>query len=181
MKKKNVFLTFLAAGLILTGSIGGARAYFTTYVEAQGGYPLSMGDETTVEEDFSNWTKHVAITREADSEPVYLRARAFCSAYELTYSDGSGKWTPGGDGYYYYSDSSDLWTSVADTEGEEEQVRAEELLVQILNVPSGEAEQKDFNVVVVYETTPVRYNDAGNPYADWSSTLDNGMVEGGVE
>ena len=67
MKKKNVILALLAAGLVLTSSVGSAWAYFTTYVEAQGGVTISLGDETDVEETFSSWTKHVSITVDENS------------------------------------------------------------------------------------------------------------------
>lgn len=31
---------------------------------------------------------------------------------------------------------------------------------------------ESFNVIVIYESTPVRYDENGEPYADWSETLD---------
>ena len=87
MKKKQIFLGFLAAGLVMSSSVGSAWAYFTTYVEARGGEVISLGDETSVTEEFSQWTKHIRITSDADSKPVYVRAKAFCSAYEIQYID----------------------------------------------------------------------------------------------
>ena len=176
MKRKHVFLAFLAAGLVLTGSIGSALAYFTTYVEARGGAVISLGDQTTVTEEFSQWTKHIRITSDADSGPVYVRAKAFCSAYEFVYTDPSedkNKWMPGADDYYYYSD-------IVEGGG-----TTEELLIQIKDVPSTDVEQKDFNVIVIYETTPVQYDENGTPIPakdiDWNGKLDITRVEGGVE
>ena len=53
--------------------------------------------------------------------------------------------------------------------------------MRIENVPEDITDPTGFNVVVVYESTPVRYDEAGNPYADWSMTLDSGsMDESGV-
>ena len=87
MKKRNIFLAALAAVMIAAGTVGSAWAYFTTYSE------------------FSDWTKHIAITSAEDSEPAYIRVKAFSgSEYTLVYSDASGKWTPGEDGYSYYAD-----------------------------------------------------------------------------
>lgn len=173
MKKNNVILAFLAAGLVAASSVGSAWAYFTTYVEAQGGHAISLGDQTTIEESFSSWTKHVAITADEGSEPVYVRAKAYCSAYTVTYSDESGKWTPGSGDYYYYSD---ILRAKETTD---------ELLVQIRDVPSDEVEQKDFNVIVIYETTPVQYHEDGTPLGadeiDWDVALDITTVEGGAE
>ena len=179
MKKKQIFLGFLAAGLVMSSSVGSAWAYFTTYVAARGGEVISLGDETSVTEEFSQWTKHIRITSDADSKPVYVRAKAFCSAYEIQYIDpnaadsDSEKWTPGADDYYYYS-------GIVEGGGE-----TTELLVHIKDVPSEEVDQKDFNVVIIYETTPVQYDENGKPLPaseiDWNDKLDITRVEGGVE
>lgn len=170
MKKKNLILTLLAVGAVLTGSIGHSWAYFTTYTQAQGGYSIDLGDQTEVHEDFSAWTKHVSITNSADSQPVYIRAKAFCgSAYDLVYSSESGKWTlKEADGYYYYSDMVNGGAST------------DELLVKIENVPADVTDSAAFHVVVIYESTPVRYDEAGNPYGDWNTILDHGSSEGGA-
>lgn len=175
MKKRHVFLAFLAAGMVLTASVGSAWAYFTTYVEARGGVIISLGDETTVQENFSEWTKKIAITSESDSEPVYVRVKAFCSKYKFEYIDPSenkDRWVPGPGDYYYYREI---------LKGGE---TTPELLVHIRDVPSDEVEQEDFNVIVIYETTPVQYDEDGKPIApediDWNKKLDITRVEGGV-
>lgn len=169
MKKKTIFLTAVAVLLVMVTAIDSAWAYFTTYAQASGGYTLSLGDKTTVDEEFSAWTKHVAITSTEDSESVYIRVKAFCgSEYSLVFSDANGKWTPGEDGYYYYSD---IVTGGGTTE---------ELLVKIENVPEDVKDADSFNVVVVYESTPVLYREDGTPYADWSSKVNTGTVEGGA-
>ena len=163
MKKRHILLAALALVLLVTGSIGTAYAYFTTYVVTVGGYPVSLGSETEITESFYSWTKRVTITNEAGSEPVYVRARAYAgSVYELTYSDESGLWSPGSDGWWYYS---------APVSGGES---AGELQVHIGNVPEESSEGDSFSVVVVYETTPVLYTADGTPYGDWNVTLDRG-------
>ena len=162
---KSKILALLAVVMILGAGIGTAYGYFTTYTEAAGGYTIWLGDETEIEETFSAWTKHVIIASEEDSQPVYIRAKAFCgSEYELEYIDESGKWTLEADGYYHYSDI---------VYGGES---TEELLVRIGNIPEEITEPAEFNVVVIYESTPVRYDTAGNPYADWTVTLDSGSA-----
>ena len=104
MKIKNVIMTALVTGMLLTGTVGSVYSYFTTNAEATGSASISLGSRTEVEEDFSAWTKRVAITSKKDSKPVYVRVKAFCgSEYSLTYSDEEGNWTPGSDGYYYYT------------------------------------------------------------------------------
>ena len=107
INKKSLCLA--AAALTLTAGIsaGTAMAYFTTYTEASGGVTLNMGfSETIPKEDFSNWTKHVSVENTGDYD-CYIRVKALAgSKYQdgLQYSDSDGKWTPGEDGYYYYSD-----------------------------------------------------------------------------
>ena len=159
MKKKTTILAALAVILTLSAASGSAWAYFTTYAQARGSYPIELGDRTTVEEDFSAWTKHVSIKSEPDSEPVYIRVRAFCGeAYQLVYSDG----------YYYYCDV------VKGCEA------TDVLDIKIENVPEDVKDPASFNVVVIYETTPVLYREDGTPYADWSAKVDAKTVEGSV-
>ncbi len=168
MKKKSIFLAVFAVVLALSGTAGSAWAYFTTYVGARGMLTLELGDETTIDEPkFESWTKHIVVSSDPGSKPVYVRARAFCgSQYSLVYS-GSDKWTPGSDGYYYYSDI---------LNGGE---KTEELLVKIENVPEDVADASEFNVAVVYETTPVLYDEDGKPYADWNAKQEVTKAEGG--
>ena len=163
MKKKNVFLLALAVVLVLSASVSAAFAYFTTYAEAKGGYEIEMG-ETHIREDFYDWTKRVTVVSDEDAQPVYVRARAFSgSQYPLSYS-GEG-WTQGSDGYFYYDQI--LYGG---------QVTSE-LVVRISGVPEDAVPGSGFNVVVIYETTPVQYDENGNPYADWNITF-NGGAEG---
>ena len=90
MKKRNFYpqvLALTAAVTVASAGIGKAWSYFTTYAEAAGGYTIQLGDRTEITEDFTDWTKHVTITNEESSEPVYIRVRAFCgSQYTLVYS-----------------------------------------------------------------------------------------------
>lgn len=169
MKRRNLFLAVFAAAAVLAGSAGNAWAYFTTYVEAQGTQTIALGDETTIEEPtVANWVKHVVITSDADSEPVYVRAKAFTgSKYPLVFSDANGKWTPGEGEYYYYSDILNA--------GE----KTEELLIKISDVPDTVKDPMELNVAVIYETTPVLYDEDGNPYADWNGKLDVTVEKGG--
>lgn len=174
MRKKRYYpaLLALAAVIAVAGAgIGKTWAYFTTFSEAAGGYTIRLGDRTEVTEEFSNQTKHMVITSDADSEPVYIRAKAFSgSPYPLLYS-GDG-WTLGADDYYYYSKIVNGGEST------------EALDIRIENIPvDGEKAEKDyFNVVVIYESTPVKYHEDGTAYTiqetDWSELLDNGSTTG---
>ncbi len=166
MKKKSLILIAACAVLILTASIGSAFAYFSTYEKALGGYVLHLGDYIEWTEDFQDWTKHVQITSRADSEEdVYVRVIAYGGSVNLQYS-GDSRWTPGADGYYYYSDILKPGESTSFID------------VKISNIPM-DVEPESFNVIVYYEATPVRYQPDGTPYADWNELLDVTYVTGG--
>ena len=168
-KHKNLILTALAAALLLAGPVGSALGYFTANTGAVGSKTIEMGDTTTVTENFSEWTKHVAVTSEEDSQPVYIRIKAFCgSEYSLVYSDGDGSWTPGSEGYYYYNPIVYAGETTSPLD------------IRIENVPADVKDADSFNVVVIYESTPVQYRVDGTPYADWSLKLTTGTTEGGM-
>lgn len=167
MKYKNVLLAMTACMLILSAGAGSAWAYFTTYTEARGGYAIRLGSQSTVTETLDSWTKHVTVTNDAASGPVYIRTKAFAgSQYELTYYSANGKWTLGDDGFYYYRDIVEAGGS---TEG---------LDIRIDNVPAEVKDGDSFNVVVVYESAPVIYKD-GEATADWNAELITGSTEEG--
>ena len=148
MKKRVTGLLMAVALLsIAVAGIGKANAYFTTYAQAYGQKQIRLGDQTTIEEEFEDWKKSVTISNNADSDqPVYVRAIAFGpEEYTLAYSGTN--WVKDGD-YYYYRDSSG---DIALQPG----ASTEKLVVEIKDVPKAkeDPEKKDFNVVVVYETT----------------------------
>lgn len=168
MKRWNLLLAVLALVLALSVGIGSAYAYFTTYTVSSGGHVVELGEigHTDVYERFSQWTKHVTVTSAADSEPAFIRIRAYGgSGYSLTYN-GNGAWTDGGDGWWYYNSILQPASSTGEFD------------VFISNVPTSVTEGDEFNIVVVYESTSVRYRADGTPYADWSVRLDSGSVGG---
>lgn len=193
MKKVNVCLTALAVVLVLGAGLHNIWAYFTTYAEAQGGYVIELGDRTHFEERFSDWTKRLAVTSKTDSQPVYVRAKAFCGVeYSLVYEDAEGKWNLNeADGYYYYSDilyagqsTSELLVKIDGIKLQREtDPQTGETIYTNDSLEAGD----QFNVVVIYESTPVRYDGNGNPYADWDAEVstdvesDPGDGQGGGE
>ena len=172
MKKKTTYLAALSVALVLSASMGSAWAYFTTNVTAQGGYRLRLGNTTTIDETVTEGTKHVSILNSEDSQPVYVRVRAFAgSDIQNTLVYSGANWSPGADGYYYYSEIVEPGQSTG----------VLDILIPKLQAPvEGTEEPQDFNVAVIYESTPVQYDENGDPYADWNITLGTGDVEGGV-
>ena len=186
MNKRKIVLLLLTLALIASASIQPAIAYFTTYVRARGGHSVSIGDTTTIEESFSEWTKRVRIRNKAGSEPVFIRAKAIytplAEGAALTIS-GEG-WSDGGDGYWYYG-SKDAPTILPGDAGLTEAERATSVLnVKIEKIPQNPEKGDTFSVTVIYESTPVRYRQASDgrnvAYADWEAKLvEVGSTTGG--
>ncbi len=85
--RKHVFIpALMAAALLCVSQVGNANAYFTTYVKAKGGYPVSWEHHENINESFNDWSKYVSITSKEGSVPVYVRVKAFAgSKYTLEY------------------------------------------------------------------------------------------------
>ncbi|MBP3874557.1 MAG: hypothetical protein J6E41_02475 [Lachnospiraceae bacterium] len=162
-------LTAIAVMLVMSAAMGSAWAYFTTYATAKGGLVLSFGHQETVDEDFSSWEKVIDLGSEADSKPVYIRARAFSAEYPVTYSGQN--WQQSGDWMYYQQ---------IFEPGKKLSESGDELKVRIDGVPvskeEGLKDGKTFNVIVVYESTEIQYDENGEPLsaenADWERALE---------
>ena len=156
-----------AAAVILTAgfSVGKALAYFTTYTEGKGGVALELGfTETIPQEKVEDGMKKLTVKNTGDFE-CYVRVKALTGdAYSVKYeeADGAGKWTPGADGFYYYSEILPAGS------GETSQLN---VIIPKLKEEAGE-EPAGFNVIIIQECTPVLYKDGGEPYADWSKVAD---------
>lgn len=167
MKKSKMILAAAAVVLPLGIAGGSALAYFTANTTAAGGYAVEVGMDTEIDEEFSDWTKHVTITNKTGGGAVYVRAKAFSgSLYNLTYTGTTG-WHEGTDGYWYYADGSGKPTPLKPGE------TTSELLVEITGMPEKEEDKKEeFNVIVIYEQMPVKYNADGTPIVptaeDWA-------------
>lgn len=163
MKIKTFIPALFAATLICMSSVKDANAFFTTYVTAKGGYEVSYMRETHMEEQFENWNKYVTVTSKEGSIPVYVRVKAFSGElYELSYAGEGWKYVEA-DGYYYYDRP--LYGG--------ETTKA--LRIFIDNIPVNPEHEQNFNVIVIYETIPVQYDEQNEwiqpEKADWSETL----------
>ena len=179
MKRKTTYLAALSLALVISTSLGTAWSYFTTNDSASGGFRLNLGSETRITETFDSWTKHVTVTNDADSQQsVYVRARAFAGMQYTLTGSGAG-WRDGGDGYFYY-DGTEEDHGILDP-GK----KTAPLDIVIDGVPSPEPsvgrefDPDSFNVAVVYESTPVQYDENGKPYPDWNFAQP--AAEGGAE
>lgn len=163
LKQRMFWLT--AAAILLLGGIGvsGAMAYFTTQVAAKGGYSLTLGAETAIEEEVEDMTKHIVLVNTGEND-CYVRIKVFCgSHFTINYSSATDDksepyWKLNErDGYWYYRD-------IVPAGG-----KTEELLAEI-EVPEDFTES--FDIVVIQECTPTLYEENGTPYADWENRID---------
>lgn len=191
MKKRNLILIALVFALIICATIQPAMAYFTTYVRAKGGHTVTLGDTTKITEEFSNWTKRVTIGNQDGSYPVFIRAKVL---YEGPYTpevSGTGWTAKQADDYYYFGQSTAQLTVLNENEA------TTQLNVEIKNIPPKTTKDdngntipnpafqrlkdgESFSVVVVYESTPVRYTANGVAYANWDADIiEVGSTTGG--
>ena len=162
--------TAIAVMLIMSATMGSAWAYFTSYAKAKGGVTLKLGHQETVDEDFYRWEKTIDITSTKDSNAVYLRVKAFCAEYEVSYKN-TQNWSDGGDGWLYYGKTLAPGTSLSGS--------GDELKAFIdMNTPDEALEDgKTFNVIIVYESMEVQYEEKTGRQlsaqeADWSRELE---------
>ena len=170
MKKKWIgILAAVAIVSIAAAGIGKASAYFTTYTEVKGARTIHLGDETTITEEFEDWTKIVQINNSSSSSnAVYVRVKALAGQkYPLEYYDPDENWEMNEDDGMWYFGGVDSTTPI------EPGKSTTPLEVYIGNASS----EDEFNVVVVYETTPAIPNgtneDGSIKYepADWSRNV----------
>lgn len=172
MNKRKLVLILLVFALITCANIQPAIAYFTTFTYAKGSHPIYLRDTTRIEEQFSNMTKHVRISSDANSEPVWVRAKVFYAYQgidEIKINEaGNPKWQEGetdDNGYVYYNYSDPL---PGGGKTDELTVTIYAKSKEIINPDDGD----QYNVIVTYESTPVRYDEDGNRLpADWNTKL----------
>ena len=157
-----------AIGLILAMTLipsATALAYFTSNASAEGGFELSLHPSTEITETFANKTKHVVITNNRESVPLYVRAKAL-SSLPLSY-DGDGWGQPMSDGWLYYAEAInpgdetnplDVSISFPDR-GLQDATEGGGAPLGLSNPRTGE----EHDVIVVYEATPVLYDGSGSP------------------
>ena len=171
MKRNSTFiLSLLALALIFSAVISPTLAYFTDHEQADGTAPITLSGKTEIVDDYDpkNLTKTISI-QNTEGRDVWIRLLvAVGETYEsnVVLTPGEG-WSKGTDGYWYYGSP----VSAPNT--------TSTFAVSIAGVPMTNLDisQQQFNVSVLYETTPVQYNEAGRPKAaDWNITLDTGTT-----
>lgn len=170
MTRKYWIPALLAVVLVLAMSIGPAWAYFTATTSAVGGITISVEPTTDIDEPVvREGVKHVVISADEKSKPVYVRVRAFWGDLADTVTCGGEGWTEGEDGWWYYGEI---------LNGGEQSREFLVTVSRLLESKDDIIEGQNFGVVVVHEATPVQYDEDGVPFADWNITLDEWQEEG---
>ena len=161
MKKRRILLALLALALAVTTVLPAAMAYFSTNARTDGHLTLKLGGTTTIDETFANMVKTVTIAATGEAQPMWVRARAYVAApFTVTYEASEG-WTVDDDGWYYYEKPLASYTSPLPDwltdEADPLKVTIHAEGIEPEDLPEG------FEVPVVYQTTPVQYNEDGTP------------------
>lgn len=172
MKRRTAVLAALAVALVVCMGVTPALAYFTDSTEASGGLVIGAKSTTHMNEEYADGVKHVTVENDAQSTvAVFVRARAYST--EKVSVSGAG-WTAQGD-WYVYGEAVAPGESTAplDVSIAFPKRKAAD------NDPSGYEIGDNFNVVVVYESTPATYDENNNPAPDWSLIYDTAVEERG--
>lgn len=161
MKRKDFVLAIVAVILVLGMSIGTAWAYFTDTTTVEGSISIKVKPETTLLEDNAPGSKSIRITNTSEAASVWVRARAYASA-DLG-ADASGtNWSGSIADWYVYDEP---LAAGAQTEP----LKLTFTLVSPSASPAGVQNGDEQNIIVVYESVPVRYDASGNPLpAEWN-------------
>lgn len=181
----------LAAALLLGVAAGPARAYFTASDEANGGLVIK-GPDTGMLEKYGNGLKEVTIVNKEDSVPVWVRAKVFAAA-ELNPTVSGEGWTEIANDWWQYNDYLEPGEKVANpllvkVEWQEfkKRINTEEdtITTPIAGSTTGtdqggedggtstvainKADGTNYNIIVVYEAQPVKFDADGNATsAEW--------------
>lgn len=166
MKKSSKILLSAALVMIIAAMMIPAWSYFTTYAAARGVQTIHLGENTRINEDFDNWTKKLQVVNEDKNVTVFIRAKAFSGKNNPISYNGTG-WTENTEDGYWYCDEPIIPGGVTP------------YLNVVIEEPKDPKLNDQFNVVVIYESIPARYNADGEAYADWTQKVHVVTEEGG--
>ena len=172
MSKKMKRITLFTALLVLLISIPSTLAYFTANDTAGGEGKVTLKEKTDIEEKVEDYKKLLTVTADDDSDPVFVRAKAFGpDGVKLEYS-GEG-WSLGDDDFYYYANPI-AGTGTAYVDAPYNLSSATSVLTVTMSDLPSDTDLEEFHVVVVYEATPAFYSEG-----KWTCNWNNTVVGGG--
>ena len=145
---KKLVLSIVALVMISTLGIGKALGYFTTHTNATGGYKMNLGfTDTKIEEDVDY--------------DCFVRIKVFAADnLKIKYNLGKN-WQESDDGYIYYN-------KVLSSKDKTSELNIKYTLPEV----NDDNKDKDYNIVVIQEFTPVVYDDQGNLIANWQQVYE---------
>ena len=155
MNKKNKLILLLMVTLALMISVPKTLAYFSTYVQAKGAAPVVLKEVVEFKEEKIGGNKRVVIKADSDSDPIYVRIRAYASSEIFDLIDfvfEEGEWRMTTDGWYEYY----------------KVLMAGEEASMDIEIEKASIELSQFNVIVVYEYIPAISDGEGGYVKDWS-------------
>ena len=172
MKKHTIrtaILTCLATVLVLGAVVAPSLSYFTTYVTAQGGYPIHLGDVMTRIEEVvdASGNKEIRVQNIGETE-VFVRVRVFSdSTVTVTFTepDGGNHWYKDGDYWYYRG---------VLKPGPAPDYLGELTCVLKATITREGGLDEGYNVIVVQECTPALKDKNGDYYAVWDLKAEEG-------
>ncbi len=107
-----------------------------------------------IDESYGAWFHHITFINNG-TDARWVRAKVLSDNEHSIEYEGE-YWYGGNDGYFYHHFAI------------EDSCQSGELIAEIKNIKENPAEGEHFNVIVVYETVPVEYNEEGAPIqANW--------------
>lgn len=183
MKKMQKCLLLCALLMVICATVKPAMSYFTTFVTAKGGYIVHMQETSEIQETVKGLEKSIVIQNTDPKVPVYVRAKAIASdEYKPTAEAGEGWTLEQADGWFYYTKMLNPGEKTPDGDPLVFKVTTPKMVVN----DKESVEINDINVVVVYESAPVLYDDKGEALAYdakaiWDQPLKTYEQEGGIE
>ena len=150
--RRNTILLTIALVLVLSLAIGLTMAYFSDHTEAKGGVTVTLGGETTIDEEQGDGYKIIKINNTGSTD-VVVRVAVYGPG-EITFSNANG-WTQSGD-YVYYTKVLPAGQSTSAIRASWDEVDTDD----------------DYDVVVIHESEQAVYNEDGTVQAPagWAVT-----------
>lgn len=157
---KRASIVAIAAVLATVAIAGTAYAYFTAYTQANGGHTLELGYSTEITEDVTDGVKTISMKNTGDID-VKVRIQIFYgsginNSIAVVIPDADG-WTKTGDNMWEYD-------GVLAPDANTSDLKVEVRVADGVDDPSS-VDLSNFDVIVIGQTSPVYYDDNGNPIA----------------
>ena len=158
-KQRKTCIVFIAlAVLVALVSVPSALAYFTTYARIKGTSAVTLGEAITFSEIAnSSGDKHITISAEEESDPVFVRIGIFASKEIMSRIKVDDTWELK-DGWYTYG----------------QVLEGGKTAEMDIVIDKNDLEIEEFNVVVVYEYIPAIMNEEGEFVPDWNAEWTGG-------